>query len=312
MLIRSDSSSPVVRTPTQPTACVVAPTPAAQVEATPSHHGVLHKLGGILGGLFGAGKSAIHTVENLGDGALHKVEGLGAGALHTVEGLGEGALRTVEGLGEGALHKVEGLGEGLLSHFPGKYDIPAPGLPAYPKLDPAQKAAAVQRGAGKTVSQPVMQDPHGHKEEPITIQVNGSLSKLEKTLESQGWSSPQGFPMSPALVNGKGPAAILAKNQELGGMSRDHLRIFALGDNQWGIASTRDEQPFARVHDDGSLSFGHEVDKNIDGERDLVMHDLLAGAPSAASSWAVVNGHRQFDNSKAYLSDGKFYTLNLG
>ncbi len=241
--------------------------------------GILNWLGGQAQNLVKAGESAFGTVEE------------------DVKQLPGDVANLITGMVTDAKHLAAG-----------KYNIPSPGLPPYPKLDPALKQSAKVPGQ---VSQPVLQDPNGGRHEPISLIYTGSLDKLMKTLASQGWTQPGKIPISTMTVDGKPQVAALQKNAQLDGLSRDHLRIFDLGNGRWGIAATRDTQPFVRVHDDGSLTAGHDTDPDIDGERDLVMNDILSASPVAQKTWRVQQGQPQVPLSSGYQTDGQVYSFSL-
>lgn len=120
--------------------------------------------------------------------------------------------------------------------------------------------------------------------------------------------------MSSMYLDGKPSVLALAKNENP--LSRDHLRVFSMGtapDGQprWGIAATRDLHPTVDLPGNGhGLSFGHAVDKNTAGERDLVMHDLLQASPTAAKSWSIVSGSLE-DDANHLKIDHEVYEVNV-
>ena len=76
--------------------------------------------------------------------------------------------------------------------------------------------------------------------------------------------------MSKETLNGKLPVLSLQKNAQLGGLSRDHLRVYQMGNNVYGIAATRDLHPSTNISSKG-VTFGHYTSSNLNGERDLIM-----------------------------------------
>lgn len=219
-------------------------------------------------------------------------------------------------------------------HLPGH-------VPPYQRPTPAEKAAAIARGAGRTIPQPFNTgDAAGTKPmDPVNLVVTGSREALIKAFESQGWVKADDrtvwsyvktglsvltrlFDYAPAPVtglylNGKTEDMAFNKNVDFN-HSRDHFRVYHLGKDasgrdRWAIAATRDTALSLQVHypkKDGpklwdwsfkAPYFGHAVDTAIDGERDLVMHDLLASG--LVKDWALVEGERQVPGQR--LPDGR-------
>jgi hypothetical protein len=144
-------------------------------------------------------------------------------------------------------------------------------------------------------------------------------------------------PVSSMYLDGKLPVMVFSKNSDYN-LARDHMRVYALGKDpatgkeRWGIAATRDTAATVTlkkpVHDgpmpwDWSMEtpgFGHETDHDLDGERDLIMSDLLA--TRRVKGWAAVEGvapgakveklagGKQKLNQ--YVTDGRVYEVTLG
>jgi hypothetical protein len=123
-------------------------------------------------------------------------------------------------------------------------------------------------------------------------------------------------------------------------MGRDHMRIYnqgkdpQTGEDVWAVASTRDiamTLTFRHPIKNESVlpwkwtwptpGFGHETDHAIDGERDLIMNDLLKSG--MVREWTTVDGQVPAGISKSrlpdgkyqvskYTTDGKMYELRLG
>ena len=226
------------------------------------------------------------------------------------------------------------------AHLPGR-------SPAYVPLDPAAKAAAMQRGAGRQVVQGLTGDVQGApgNSDPVNLVVTGSLDALVKGLQARGWvtagkRSAWNFtkigvavlfglgeatdgPVSTQYLNGKVATTALCKNSDHG-RARDHLRIYPMapdpgsGRPRWAIAATRDTAVSLDIHD-RHVEIGHDIDGHIDPERDMVMHDLLASG--AVSSFAAVPGLRMpgldapgpdgFHVAGRFDTDGKLYLVDL-
>jgi hypothetical protein len=243
-----------------------------------------------------------------GGGLLGDIGGFFSGAAHTVEhAVSSGA----DSVGNFVTHTIPKAATSVatlpLKLLAGHYNIPAPGLPAYPTLNAAEKQKAMR--PGQSVTQPSIRDTSGTYHEPVTLMYHGPLNKLESTLKSQGWAPPNLIPMSEETLNGKSPVLEMQKNAQLGGLSRDHLRVYNMGNNQYGIACTRDLHPTMNLSA-GGVSFGHATDSNLNGERDLVMNDILHADPKAANTWQIVQGRPQQSLSK-YSYDGQVYEFSL-
>jgi hypothetical protein len=227
------------------------------------------------------------------------------------------ALQTV-----GPLSPWKWLAEAVLSGRPAVL----PGdLPPYSRLDATSKRAAIQRGAGREIAQPLTAGSATEKaiEDPVNFVVTGSLEQLAGALAMAGWRVADelsaasdtrmalsvlfGFgndataPVSPQFLNGKPAVVAFNKNSEHA-RGRDHLRVFALppdaktGAARWAIACTRDTGAWLHVPHPSLKSvipkvvLGHDTDPHIDSERDMIMVDLLG--TGAVSHWAAVAGRR--------------------
>jgi hypothetical protein len=107
------------------------------------------------------------------------------------------------------------------------------------------------------------------------------------------------------------------------------------GQDRWDIAAIRDGgltlniphpqtngKLFPWQWDWSTPGFSHDADENIDGERDLVMKDMLASG--LVKNWAAVDGQLPPGQSKTptgngqymlinrYPTDGKVYEVSLG
>lgn len=199
-----------------------------------------------------------------------------------------------------------------------------------------------------------------HVHDPVNLVVHGSREDLVKALESQGWvqAAPLGFkgntkllvsalfgignsddgPVSKQYLNGRVEDMAFNKNSDHS-LGRDHFRVYhqgkdANGQDVWAIAAIRDLSVSLTVpHPERNGSwlpwkwdvekprFTHRPDVNIDGERDLVMDDLLKSQQVA--DWAAIDGRLPKGHSKdstgpgryelinRYPSDGKVYEVTL-
>lgn len=217
-------------------------------------------------------------------------------------------------------------------------------MPAYPKLDPALLAQAKAAGQGRTLPQGFLSDDNGGKHEPVNFVIRGSQDDLFRALKSQGWvkakdasagtmikvglgvlfrtSKETGAPVSNMYLNGKKPDFAFNKNSDYN-MGRDHMRVYhqgkdpQTGEDVWAVASTRDnaisltvkrpiknDSPFPWKWTWQAPGFGHQTDHAIDGERDLIMHDLLKSG--LVRDWAAVNAQVPSDIRKVRKADGTF------
>lgn len=198
----------------------------------------------------------------------------------------------------------------------------------------------------------------GKAHEPVNLVVTGSRDHLVRALRSQGWIEnddnaainyvKQGLavltrydrvtegPVSSMYLDGKLPALAMSKNSDYN-LARDHMRVYhlgtdpATGKDRWGIAATRDTAATVTLEKperEGfwpwqwkmeTPRFGHETDHDLDGERDLIMHDLLGSKQVA--DWAAVRGTAPGAKiAKAedgryhlnqYVTDGRVYEVAL-
>lgn len=198
--------------------------------------------------------------------------------------------------------------------------------------------------------------------DPVNLELRGSEAEVVQALQSQGWSlaasrSPWNFirmglsvlfhlghdphgPVSAQYLNGHAEALAFNKNGDYN-RGRDHLRIYPLGHDPqtgepvWGVAAVRDDAlsitlPHPDTH--GKLwpwqwtwrapTLSHKSDNNVDGERNLVMQDLLRSGH--VRRWAAVDGEpadptakRPLGNGRymlgnRYNTDGQVYVVTLG
>lgn len=164
--------------------------------------------------------------------------------------------------------------------------------------------------------------------------VRAALSVLTRTVNAPN------APVSHMYLDGKPAAMAFSKNSDHN-LSRDHLRIWQTGIDPhgepiWAIAATRDTS----VHLQGelhvplisfrggklrytprwpSLHMDHGTDKaGIDGERDLIMLDLLHSG--RVQTWSAVEGQRKLTEQRlrdgfyqvnGYTTDGKMFDVRL-
>lgn len=228
-------------------------------------------------------------------------------------------------------------------------------MPAYVPLPAAAKAGAVARGQGRTLPQGFLENAKagGSKHEPVTLMVTGSKQQLAAALRKSGWveaapSTPGNYikqalavitrfdrvtegPVSNMYLDGKLPDLVFSKNSDFN-LARDHMRVYQVGPDRWAIAATRDTAATVTLpHPEktGKLpwdlkfktpGFGHETDPDLDGERDLIMNDLLASG--LTQDWAAVNATRPADRKVGrapdgrltvdkYTTDGRIYDVKL-
>lgn len=201
-------------------------------------------------------------------------------------------------------------------------------LPPYPALDAAVLAAAVARGKGHSVPQPCLHDAPGGSRpfEPVTLVVHGARADVEAVLAHRGWIqadprstwsylkmagsvvtrlwNERSAPVSAMYIDGKSELFAMNKNSDYV-LSRDHMRVYPASVDEsadgpaWQIAATRDLAASVTIHHPSRAagswhptfqkpSFGHESDRDTDGERDLIMSDLLASGRVA--DWRVDTG----------------------
>jgi len=220
-----------------------------------------------------------------------------------------------------------------------------PKLPPYPTISPAEKAKALSRSRGLTHAQSVITDDTDEKHEPVNLFVAGTRAELKQALEAQGWEmadeldSESGFktvftvfnkltslsklvnfnyessPVSDMFLDGKRHEMAFNKNNRHD-MARDHLRLWpsaqkdATGRPIWAIAATRDTAMHIHLKDKRG---GHETDPAIDGERDLIMSDLLASG--RVRDWQVAKAEPtpadEAHIARKYRTDGNLYVVDL-
>ncbi|HEY9721913.1 MAG TPA: LssY C-terminal domain-containing protein [Oscillatoriaceae cyanobacterium] len=184
--------------------------------------------------------------------------------------------------------------------------------------------------------------------DPVNFVIRGSKDDLVKALEGQGWSlsasrSPWNFikmglsvlfhlghdpgaPVSAQYLNGQVETMAFNKNVDYN-RGRDHLRVFSLGkdpktgQDMWAVAAVRDDAlsiTFPHPDTHGKIwpwewtwhkpMLSHASDSDIDGERDLVMQDLLRSG--LVQNWAAVDGKPPAVAQKTPLGDGRYKLLN--
>jgi hypothetical protein len=224
----------------------------------------------------------------------------------------------------------------------------------YPVIPEAEKAAARSRASMTAIRQPLISssaDPlRPIYNEPINLVVKGSKQQVTKALKEAGWvqaheqsfwnnlkvgiSSGTGLmdypegPVSDMFLNGQRHMVAFNKNVDSNN-TRDHLRIWPLGPNEWAIAATRDTAAIAWIDVEISLkrdgwkpdldidpSFrsSHLIDPRLDGERDLVLTDLLG--TGRVKRWEMVPGKRTSVEEEAmkrrdFETDGHVYVVDL-
>lgn len=225
----------------------------------------------------------------------------------------------------------------------------------YPLIPEAVKAAARDRASMSAIRQPLISSTANPLKpiynEPINLVVRGSYEELTRTLKEAGWvqadeqsfwnnlkvgiSSGTGLmdypegPVSDMYLNGQRHLVAFNKNVDSNN-TRDHLRIWSLGKDEWAIAATRDTAAIAWIDVEISLSrkgwkpdldidpsfrSSHLIDPKIDGERDLVLTDLLS--TGRVKRWEMVPGRRTSVEEEAmrlreFETDGHVYVIDLG
>lgn len=201
-----------------------------------------------------------------------------------------------------------------------------------------------------------------HVHDPVNLVIRGSRESVARALESQGWVQASkttwlsglqmafavlfhthddpNAPMSDQYLDGKVADLSFNKNSDYA-IGRDHLRVYhrgqdpVTGEDLWAIAAIRDYavtlrlkrpdthgSPWPWKWDWHAPSFFHSPDENIDGERDLVMEDLVKSG--MVKDWAAVDGQlppgqrkqrtgtNQYMLIDRYPTDGKVYEVTLG
>ena len=224
----------------------------------------------------------------------------------------------------------------------------------YPVIPEELKAAARSRATIPAIRQPLISssaDPQRpNYNEPINLVVKGTQAQVTNALKEAGWvqadeqsfwnnlkvgiSSGTGLmdypegPVSDMYLNGKRHMVAFNKNVDSNN-TRDHLRIWPLGKNEWAIAATRDTAAIAWIDVDVKLkrngwkpdldiepSFrsSHLIDPYLDGERDLVLTDLVS--TGRVKNWEMVPGKRTSVEEAAmkrreFETDGHVYVVDL-
>ena len=224
----------------------------------------------------------------------------------------------------------------------------------YPVIPEADKAAARSRATVSAVRQPLISsssDPQRpNYNEPINLMVKGTKAQLMNALTEAGWvkadeqsfwnnlkvgiSSGTGLmdypagPVSDMYLNGERHMVAFNKNVDAN-KTRDHLRIWPVGKNEWAIAATRDTAAIAwidvdiKLKRDGwkpdldidpSFRSSHLIDPQLDGERDLVLTDLLS--TGRVRNWEMVPGKQTSVEEEAmkrrnFETDGHVYLVDL-
>jgi len=221
----------------------------------------------------------------------------------------------------------------------------APKLPPYPALPAVDRARAAARGLGETSPQPVITGSDRKPHEPVSLYVTGTKEELRSALERSGWKKAheltktsafrtavsilnrvthfrrlldynyQESPVSDMYLDGRKSVMAFNKHNQYD-LSRDHLRVFDTGRKApdgrpiWAIAATRDVAMHLQPR---KLAGYHEIDPRIDGERDLVMADLLASG--RVREWRITDGRSTPDVkrhiARKYATDGKIYAIDL-
>lgn len=206
--------------------------------------------------------------------------------------------------------------------------------------------------SAKSINEPVSVVVKGSKEELVkALESTGWRKAPGRDLEAYaamgakvllGTEKDTNGPMSPQHLHGKEETMAFNKNDDYNA-GRDHMRIYhtgkdpKTGEDTWQIAATRDLTAKVTVpHPDVDLNpfdgdglevklkspnFTHTIDKEIDGERDLIMHDLLKSG--LVKDWASVEGKRsgvaeeklpdgRFKVDNDLITDGRVYEVSLG
>jgi len=290
----------------------------------------------------GFGHDALHVGNKVIDRTVDVAKGLGNSIWHLPQ-----TLPTWKRVGQALV-------TGKRTLLPGK--LPPYSHPAPAEMKAALERGAGKivrqgfiRGAAKGSSD----------HEPVTMIVTGSLDDIADSLRSQGWVQnanrsignyakqglsaltrfnkvPEG-PVSPMYLDGQLAEAAFSKNSDYN-LARDHLRVFpmakdpATGEPRWAIAATRDTAATVTLPHpvkDGPKpwdwsfrvpDFSHATDHDLDGERDLIMHDMLKSGwvkdwqavkadPKGAKVSPAADGRL---NGNQYVTDGKVFTVRLG
>jgi hypothetical protein len=235
------------------------------------------------------------------------------------------------------------------------YDRPAPAqLADAIKRGEGRKLdqSFITGSSAKSINEPVSMVVKGSKEDLVkALESTGWRKAPGRDLEAYaamgakvllGTEKDTNGPMSPQHLHGKQETMAFNKNDDYNA-GRDHMRIYhtgkdpKTGEDTWQIAATRDltakvtvphpEVDLNLFDGDGldvklkSPNFTHTIDKEIDGERDLIMHDLLKSG--LVKDWASVEGKRtgvaeqklpdgRFKVDNDLTTDGRLYEVSLG
>jgi hypothetical protein len=238
--------------------------------------------------------------------------------------------------------------------------MPAYDRPAKDQLDAAIKRGEgrtraqnfITGSSAKSINEPVSVVVKGSKEDLVkALESTGWRKAPGRDLSAYaamgakvllGTERDTNGPMSPQHLHGKEETMAFNKNDDYNA-GRDHMRIYhtgqdpRTGEDTWEIAATRDLTAKVTVpHPDvdanpfdgdgvsvkfESPNFTHTIDKEIDGERDLIMHDLLKSG--LVKDWASVEGKRagvaeaklpdgRFKVDNDLTTDGRLYEVSLG
>ncbi len=239
---------------------------------------------------------------------------------------------------------VKEVKEGVDAVLPDRFDS-VPRLPEYTKIPPAARAAAELRSQGMSYVQRPIRNDEGKPHEPVNLVMTGTQAEIVNALEKAGWTQAdnvdtlsglktaytmlnritplhkafnydyESSPVSDMFLDGKRYAMAFNKNNTHN-MARDHLRVFETGKTDaqgrpiWEVAATRD----VGIHIDFKERKGsHEIDHNVDPERDMVLADLLGSGEIA--DWHIAKGERSPEDDQSlstkYQTDGKVYLVDL-
>jgi hypothetical protein len=269
----------------------------------------------------------------------------------TVKGLTDIRLDDIPGVIKETKDSIRQVVDSILNDNP---FIKSGDMVPYPVIPEADKAAARSRATIPAIRQPLIsssgdvQNPVYN--EPINLVVKGTKQQLTNALKEAGWvqaheqsfwnnlkvgiSSGTGLmdypegPVSDMFLHGERHMVAFNKNVDSNN-TRDHLRIWPMGKNEWAIAATRDTAAIAWIDVDVTLkrdgwkpdldiepSFrsSHLIDPQIDGERDLVLTDLLS--TGRVKNWEMVPGKRTSVEEAAMErrrmeTDGHVYLVDL-
>ncbi len=217
-------------------------------------------------------------------------------------------------------------------------------MPPYSPLPAAERARAEARSHGLALPQHVS-TKEGATCEPVTLEIHGSLADVRRALGKAGWAEAdknglvnslrtnfvtfwhalggdrlvdaeyERSPMSTLTLHGKPQVAGFEKNNDHH-VVRDHIRVFdsgrrdAQGRPVWEVTASRDT---GITYD--TKGSHHQVDLDLDKERDMLAADLLG--TGLVSNWRVARGElepglaRALD-AKGFRTDGRIYVMDVG